>query len=198
MPAVPSRPITLALTAAILGGVALAPPARGDLKLCNTTSSRIGVAIGYQDPSGWTTEGWWNISAQTCETLYKGTLSSRFYYIHAVDVIKPAGKRSLVERLASLGGDVPPAFGGPAAGILITDGHADAARRGIAQLEVAARRRRQRHAAEDRGGQSERDRSGRNGRHARALGQASTRMTRKSLTFVCVGPRTMSPPATSK
>ena len=49
--------------------------ARADLKLCNTTSSRIGVAIGYQDPNGWTTEGWWNIASQTCETLYKGTLS---------------------------------------------------------------------------------------------------------------------------
>ena len=60
-------------------------PRLADLKLCNTTSSRIGVAIGYQDPTGWTTEGWWNISAQTCETLYKGTLSSRFYYIHAID-----------------------------------------------------------------------------------------------------------------
>ena len=64
----------------------LAPRRRcADLKLCNTTSSRIGVAIGYQDPTGWTTEGWWNIAAQTCETLYKGTLSSRFYYIHAID-----------------------------------------------------------------------------------------------------------------
>jgi uncharacterized membrane protein len=63
----------------------LATPAHADLKLCNTTSSRIGVAIGYQDPSGWTTEGWWNIAAQTCETLYKGALSSRFYYIHAID-----------------------------------------------------------------------------------------------------------------
>jgi uncharacterized membrane protein len=63
----------------------LASAAQADLKLCNTTSSRIGVAIGYQDPSGWTTEGWWNIAAQTCETLYKGTLSSRFYYIHAID-----------------------------------------------------------------------------------------------------------------
>lgn len=66
--------------------IALVPaPAHADLKLCNTTSSRIGVAIGYQDPTGWTTEGWWNVSAQTCETLYKGTLSSRFYYIHAID-----------------------------------------------------------------------------------------------------------------
>lgn len=59
--------------------------ARADLRLCNTTTARIGVAIGYQDNQGWTTEGWWNIAAQTCETLYKGILSSRFYYIHAVD-----------------------------------------------------------------------------------------------------------------
>jgi len=63
----------------------LTTPANADLKLCNTTSSRIGVAIGYQDPTGWTTEGWWNVAAQTCETLYKGALSSRFYYIHAID-----------------------------------------------------------------------------------------------------------------
>ncbi len=59
--------------------------ARADLKLCNATSSRIGVAIGYQDPKGWATEGWWNIASQTCETLLKGRLGSRFYYVHAVD-----------------------------------------------------------------------------------------------------------------
>jgi uncharacterized membrane protein len=68
-----------------LASLLLATPANADLKLCNTTSSRIGVAIGYQDPNGWTTEGWWNVAAQTCETLYKGALSSRFYYIHAID-----------------------------------------------------------------------------------------------------------------
>ena len=60
-------------------------PAAADLKLCNSSASRIGVAIGYQDGDGWTTEGWWNIASQTCETLLKGTLSSRFYYVHAVD-----------------------------------------------------------------------------------------------------------------
>ena len=69
----------------ILASLLLTTPANADLKLCNTTSSRIGVAIGYQDPNGWTTEGWWNVAAQTCETLYKGALSSRFYYIHAID-----------------------------------------------------------------------------------------------------------------
>ena len=69
---------------AIIAGLA-ATPAHADLKLCNTTASRVGVAIGYKDAEGWATEGWWNISAQSCETLYKGTLSSRFYYIHAID-----------------------------------------------------------------------------------------------------------------
>ena len=58
---------------------------RADLKLCNTTTSRIGVAIGYRDPSGWTTEGLWTLAAQTCETLYKGALSSRYWYVHAID-----------------------------------------------------------------------------------------------------------------
>ena len=77
----PGLPIMLAGLALVL----TAAPARADLKLCNTTSSRIGVAIGYEDKTGWATEGWWNIAAQTCETLYKGTLSAKFYYVYAVD-----------------------------------------------------------------------------------------------------------------
>lgn len=63
----------------------LASAARADLKLCNSTTSRIGVAIGYQDTAGWATEGWWNIASQTCETLLKGPVPSRFVYVHAVD-----------------------------------------------------------------------------------------------------------------
>lgn len=62
-----------------------AGPARADLKLCNSTASRIGVSIGYQDATGWATEGWWNIASQTCETLLKGPVPSRFVYVHAVD-----------------------------------------------------------------------------------------------------------------
>ena len=60
-------------------------PAHADLKLCNTTASRVGVSIGYKDAEGWATEGWWNIASHTCETLLKGVLIGRFYYIHAVD-----------------------------------------------------------------------------------------------------------------
>lgn len=62
-----------------------ANPARADLKLCNSTASRVGVSIGYQDATGWATEGWWNIASQTCETLLKGAVPSRFVYVHAVD-----------------------------------------------------------------------------------------------------------------
>jgi uncharacterized membrane protein len=64
---------------------ALAGPAAAELKLCNTTSSRIGVAIGYKDEQGWVSEGWWNVASQTCEVLLKGTLVARYYYIHALD-----------------------------------------------------------------------------------------------------------------
>ncbi|HRD79071.1 MAG TPA: DUF1036 domain-containing protein [Hyphomicrobiaceae bacterium] len=70
---------------ALVAATVMAWPALADLKLCNASSSRVGVAIGYQDSKGWATEGWWNIAPQTCETLLKGTLSSRYYYIHAID-----------------------------------------------------------------------------------------------------------------
>lgn len=54
-------------------------------KVCNMTSARVGVAVGYQSKAGWTTEGWWNLPAHTCETLLVGTLNSRYYYVHAID-----------------------------------------------------------------------------------------------------------------
>ena len=63
-------------------------PARGeraDFRLCNNTGSRVGIAVGYKDTDGWTTEGWWNLSPRSCETLMRGTLVARFYYIYAVD-----------------------------------------------------------------------------------------------------------------
>jgi uncharacterized membrane protein len=75
-----------AVLAALAASVALAVPAQADLKLCNATPNRIGVALGYRDATGgWTTEGWWNLPGQTCETLYKGPLTSRYWYVYAVD-----------------------------------------------------------------------------------------------------------------
>ncbi len=62
-----------------------ASPALADFRLCNNTGSRVGVAIGYKDQEGWVTEGWWNITPRTCETLLRGALVARYYYIYAVD-----------------------------------------------------------------------------------------------------------------
>ncbi|MGY3031302.1 putative membrane protein [Bradyrhizobium sp. USDA 4354] len=62
-----------------------ANPASADFRLCNNTSSRVGIALGYKDAEGWTTEGWWNISSRSCETLLRGTLVARYYYIYAID-----------------------------------------------------------------------------------------------------------------
>jgi len=71
------------LAMALLAASAL--PALADFRLCNNTGSRVGVAIGYKDTEGWVTEGWWNITARTCETLLRGSLVARYYYIYAVD-----------------------------------------------------------------------------------------------------------------
>jgi len=62
-----------------------AAPAAADFRLCNNTASRVGVAVGYKDADGWTTEGWWNLPARSCETVLKGNLVARYYYVYAVD-----------------------------------------------------------------------------------------------------------------
>ncbi|GGH30175.1 hypothetical protein GCM10007036_40620 [Alsobacter metallidurans] len=73
------------LAAALVSTVAFAAPARADLRLCNLTQSRIGVALGYRDGQGWLSEGWWNLKPNECETMLKGGLAARFYYIYAQD-----------------------------------------------------------------------------------------------------------------
>lgn len=74
--------ITLGVIASIFAFVSAA---QADLRLCNKTGSRVGVAIGYKTDSSWVTEGWWNIEADACEILLAGTLSSRYYYVYAID-----------------------------------------------------------------------------------------------------------------
>ena len=77
-----------ALVAGALAAFALAAsasPAAADFRLCNNTSSRVGIAIGYKDGEGWTTEGWWNLPARTCQTVLKGNLVARYYYVYAID-----------------------------------------------------------------------------------------------------------------
>jgi uncharacterized membrane protein len=72
--------------------------AKADLKLCNLTDSKVGVAIAYKDAKGWASEGWWTAEPnsgdpklgdkQKCLTLQKGALHARYYYVYAVDMVK--------------------------------------------------------------------------------------------------------------
>jgi uncharacterized membrane protein len=73
----------MVLAALVLCG--FTTPAAADFRLCNNTASRVGVAIGYKDADGWTTEGWWNLPSRTCETILKGNLVARYYYVYAID-----------------------------------------------------------------------------------------------------------------
>ncbi|QFR33342.1 DUF1036 domain-containing protein [Ancylobacter sp. TS-1] len=78
---------------ALLPALALAPllatlapaPASADFRLCNRSTSRVGIAVGYKDGTLWSTEGWWNIGPNSCETLLRGDLVARFYYVYAID-----------------------------------------------------------------------------------------------------------------
>jgi len=72
---------SLALAAVLLAVGA----AHADFRVCNRTDSRVGVSLGYKDGEHWTTEGWWNIPPATCETLVRGTLIARYYYLYAQD-----------------------------------------------------------------------------------------------------------------
>ena len=59
--------------------------ARADLRVCNQTASRVGVAIGYRDQQGWVSEGWYLLKGNSCEVLLKDDLAARYYYIYAQD-----------------------------------------------------------------------------------------------------------------
>lgn len=72
--------------AAVAAGFVLScGAAQADFRLCNKTGSRIGVSIGYKEKDNWSTEGWWNVAANSCETLLRGQLGARFYYVYAID-----------------------------------------------------------------------------------------------------------------
>jgi uncharacterized membrane protein len=74
----------LSLVAALMG--AALGRAAADFRLCNKTGIRVAIALGYKDVAeGWTTEGWYDVSAHSCDTLIKGALARRYYFIYAVD-----------------------------------------------------------------------------------------------------------------
>ena len=81
------RPLAMAFASASTALVVMAasaPAAMADLKLCNRTDSKVGVALGYKDiQQGWTSEGWWNVAPSNCVKLKEGPLNARYYYVYA-------------------------------------------------------------------------------------------------------------------
>jgi hypothetical protein len=60
--------------------------------------------------------------------------------VDGVDIIIPRDQVTLEQGLATAGRQIPPAFRGPAFGVLVADGDADAARSIIAQAEIGCGR----------------------------------------------------------
>ena len=79
------KPALLALGALVTGTCFASSAFAVDFRLCNATANRVGIAVGYKDGETWVTEGWWNVAASSCETLLKGPLVARFYYVYAMD-----------------------------------------------------------------------------------------------------------------
>lgn len=77
--------LVLLLGAGVAVLLARPAPAQADLRICNATSGRVGLALGYLDGRDWVTEGWFNLKPNRCEILIRGRLASRYFYIHAVD-----------------------------------------------------------------------------------------------------------------
>jgi uncharacterized membrane protein len=75
----------LTLGAACLALLLTSAAARADFRLCNNTSSRVSIALAYTDGNSWTSEGWWNLKSNICETLLRGPLAAEFYYVYGMD-----------------------------------------------------------------------------------------------------------------
>jgi uncharacterized membrane protein len=68
--------------------IACTQSASADLRICNKTSSTVGLAIGYKMNGEWISEGWWNLDQGKCETVLKGALVETSFLVHAIDYDK--------------------------------------------------------------------------------------------------------------
>jgi uncharacterized membrane protein len=69
--------------ALIVSGIDTA--ALADLRVCNQSSVRMDVSVGYSDPTlGWTSRGWFTLPAGSCGSVISGRLTSSAYYLYAI------------------------------------------------------------------------------------------------------------------
>jgi uncharacterized membrane protein len=76
-----------------LGAVTLAaaslaamPISRADVEVCNDTGAPLHVAMGYLlARGGWTSLGWYTVGGSSCQTVYRGRLHNRYFYLYAMN-----------------------------------------------------------------------------------------------------------------
>jgi uncharacterized membrane protein len=76
-------PMRFVLAALLLA--ACTGPALAGLSICNRTSHPARIALGRFNGTDWMSEGWWNVQVSKCETLIKGELKARYYYLYTSD-----------------------------------------------------------------------------------------------------------------
>ena len=79
-----SKRAFLALTVLVLASFAPSSGSWAGFEVCNESSQRVDVALGYRHGQfGWTSEGWWTLQTDQCRTIMHGDLSSQHYYLYA-------------------------------------------------------------------------------------------------------------------
>lgn len=81
----PRRPDIGALAAALAFALA-SPEARADFVVCNDSFDVLNLALARDPGGGFVSEGWWSLAPGRCAALLRGTLDTRYIYLHAIDV----------------------------------------------------------------------------------------------------------------
>lgn len=66
----------------------MAPAARADFTVCNDSYDVVNLALARDPGSGFVSEGWWSVAPGRCAVLLRGTIDSRYLYLHAIDVFR--------------------------------------------------------------------------------------------------------------
>ena len=65
-----------------------APAARADFLVCNDSFDVLNLALARDPGAGFVSEGWWSVAPGRCAALLRGTIDSRYLYLHAIDVFR--------------------------------------------------------------------------------------------------------------
>lgn len=76
----------LAMLPILAVALAVPRPAAAGFRVCNQTLDLLNVAIGRPSGDGFETEGWWVVTANSCASLIRRDLASRYLYLFVTDV----------------------------------------------------------------------------------------------------------------